>query len=243
MLGEESRRLYMDNNRNDYEFRKPTSEIIKSTLNNIVEALTGIATSTRQEWFLSIGHILQRIRAGQFLEVLYKEWNKYKEKGRIKDDYQFTEQHHECLQELLEFLDKDIPDEIRFQILKRIFILAATEKFSTRDDLLPIQYMKIARKLDSGQVLVVMTGYKLLTHKIPPRFNTGKHSKKEYFKAVAENSGLKHTALVEIFQNELVDKNLMEELEYPLEGFIAYRLTDLGLSFCNFIEKYIDLED
>ena len=40
---------------------------------------------------LSVGHIFQRMRAVHFLDELKREWDKYKEKGRIKEDYEFTE--------------------------------------------------------------------------------------------------------------------------------------------------------
>lgn len=116
-----------------------TADVIKDTLTCLAEGLTGIAASDRKDLAFSVGHIFQSLRKGQFLSRLLDEWNSYRAKGRIKDDYVRTEQHQACLQELLLFLDNDCPDEIRFQTLKKIFLVAATEAASDRTSLLPYQ--------------------------------------------------------------------------------------------------------
>ena len=72
------------------EFQKETSDVLARTITGIAEGLTGIAASKREGLILSVGYILQSIRSGQFLNTLLKEWNKYREKGRIKEDYEFT---------------------------------------------------------------------------------------------------------------------------------------------------------
>ena len=69
---------------------------VHSALQNLTEGLSGIAASDRKQWALSLGHVLQRARAGDFLAQFLKEWNEYREKGRIKDDFQETEQYKAC---------------------------------------------------------------------------------------------------------------------------------------------------
>lgn len=83
-----------------------TKKVLVDTLQALAEGTTGLLTSSKNELILSIGAIFQRLRGGDFLSALICEWDKFKEKGRIKDDYQATEQHMACLGELLEFLDK-----------------------------------------------------------------------------------------------------------------------------------------
>jgi len=95
------------------KFEMQTSDVLRQTLTNLAEGITGVLSSPKQDLALSIGHIFQRLRGGQFLSTFLKEWNEYRAKGRIKEDYQFSEQHKACLQEMLDFLDKDIPDETR----------------------------------------------------------------------------------------------------------------------------------
>ena len=120
----------MGNDKPLAKWSRDTSDVIKDTLTQLAEGLTAIAASDRKELVFSVGHIAQCLRKGQFLSRFLQEWNAYRDKGRIKDDYVGTEQHQAWLQELLEFLDNDSPDEIRFETLKKIFLVAATETAS-----------------------------------------------------------------------------------------------------------------
>ena len=64
-------------------------------------------------------------------------------------------------QYILRFLDKDSPDEVRFKILKQIFLVAASEEISDRDSFLPLQFMKIARSLTDGEVILLTTIWRI----------------------------------------------------------------------------------
>ena len=75
-----------------------TSDVLARTYSSLVEGLTGIASSDREALYLSLGKILQRVRGGEFLMQLRREWEEYREKGKIKDEYISSDQHQECLQ-------------------------------------------------------------------------------------------------------------------------------------------------
>lgn len=94
-----------------------TSDILKKSFTALVEGLSGMAISEKKDFGLSVSHLLQGLLRGKLLNQLINEWSEYREKGKIKDDYQSTEQHFECLQEMLDFLDKDNPDQIRFNVI------------------------------------------------------------------------------------------------------------------------------
>jgi len=96
----------MSDNKEMKIFEQNTENVIVNTLTGLADRITGIATSSKNELILSVSHTFQKMRGGQFLSDLLKEWNRYREKGKVKGDYQFTEQHKVCLQELLEVLDK-----------------------------------------------------------------------------------------------------------------------------------------
>lgn len=200
---------------------------------------TSIAASEKKELYLSVGHILQAIRKGKFLSQFLNEWNQYRDKGRIKEDYQNTEQHYTCIQEMLDFLDSDPPEEIRFDILKKIFLVAATEKVSDRKSLLPQQYMKVCRTLSSGEIIVLSTAYKISKQEYP------KYSAADgWLRKIAEESGLIHPELVEIHEEELMKKHLLSPRVYSDRSGINvgqhFRLISLGLDICNYIENYKD---
>jgi hypothetical protein len=156
-----------------------------------------------------------------------------REKGRIRDDYSQTEQCQACLQELLDCLDRDSPDKIRFDFIKRVFLAAAQEKRSDRDSVLPQQYMRLARQLSSGDILVFSAVYTLSNSPVKP---TG--DAREWLNRVAKQSGLEHSDLVEIYEKALMEKFLLTgRLLSDRSGVRTghYRLTPLAVGLCEFL--------
>lgn len=217
----------------------PVADILGRSLRHAIEGITGIAASEKRVWVLSLGHILQRVTAGQFLSALMEEWDDYRKRGRIQDDYDFSQQCRSCLQELLEFLDKDLADENRFNLLKQIFLVAATETASDRSSHLPLQYMQLARSLTAGEVLVLNTTYRML--KEGASLDNGAIcAASEWTSLVAENSGLCHAELVELHEAELIKKRLLTERR-PGDSVASgnrFRLTALGHAMCTYIDHY-----
>lgn len=207
---------------------------VADTLQALTEGLTGIAASERKDLFLSIGYLLQRLRGQSFLEALHVEWQRLRKKGRIKEDFAQTEQCQACLQELLDCLDRESPDQIRFDFIKKVFLAAATETKSNRDNLLPQQYMRLARQLSSGEILVLTAAYRL--SKNPPNNDNLAES---WLREVVAESGLEHKSLIEIHERGLIEKYLLtERLQYDRSGVslgAQYRLTSLAVGLCEFI--------
>ncbi|MEK6559946.1 MAG: hypothetical protein AABZ43_07355 [Planctomycetota bacterium] len=221
------------------KFQEDTSSVLAKTLTGLIEGITGVAASEKKEIYLSVGHLLQAVRKGKFLSQFLTEWNQYRAKGRIKEDYPNTEQHYTCIQEILDFLDSDPPEEIRFDILKKIFLVAATEKVSDRKSLLPQQYMKVCRTLSSGEIVVLSTAYKISKQEYIKH-----NSAAVWLKKIAEESGLVHPELVEIHEEELMKKHLLSPRVHSDKSAINvnphFRLTRLGLDICNYIENYVE---
>jgi len=234
----------MNEHKTPAKWSRDTGDILKDALANLAEGLTGLAASERKELVFSVGHIFQSLLKGQFLSQLMNEWNDYREKGRIKDDYLGTEQYRACLQEMLDFLDKDTPDDLRFTFLKKIFLTAATEKISKRDSFLPQQYMHICRRLTSGEVIVLKTTYEITK---AGGSDTLEKSAKAWLNKVADESGLKYPELIEIHERELMEKNLLMNRRHSDRSGISlgghYRLTGLGFEICQFIEHYDELSE
>lgn len=225
-----------------HEGEDGTSNLLARTIRNLGEGLTGIAASEKKDWYLSIGYLLQRVRSGRFLETLKTEWDRYRDKGRIKDDYLDTEQHQECLQEVLDFLDQDSPDHIRFAALKQVFLNSATECLSSRDSVLPQQYIRICRKLNSGEVLLLQATYQL-SQSGDSLNDLGAIG---WIKKLAEASPLRHKELVELHERTLMEKRLLGPRRYSdrsgIEETEHFRLTDLGYELCRFMREH-DIEN
>jgi len=230
----------MKKNKDIKPFDDETENVIADTLTALVEGLTGVATSSKEERILSVSHIFQRMRGGQFLSSFSKEWKRYRKKGKVKDDYQYTEQHKVCLQELLEFLDKDSPDETRFKVLQRIFLVAASEQLSDRNSFLPQQFMKIARTLSDGEVMLLSAVWKIAKEKGGDYEDHYGASK--WIQEVTAASGLQYIELVETFEQGLMDKKLLTQRRLGDRSGVSvkpnYRLSSLGYELCKYIEAY-----
>ena len=215
-----------------------TSLMLRETAKGLIQGLFGVAASDRKDLILSIGYIFQRARSGTFLNALLKEWERYREKERIKDDYVNTDQHQECLQEMLDFLDRDSPDSLRFRMLKAIFLGAATEIQSTRDSVLPQQYMSICRNLSSGEALVLQATYAIVERGV----NSSSIHATDWLRDISKESGLESSELVEIHERKLIEKNLIAGRKYGDRSGVElgsfYRLTPLGLAICKFITTF-----
>ena len=192
-----------------------TAHVLATTLESIAAGLAGVASSDRKGLVLAVGHIFQRIRAHGFIEALIREWNEFQERGQIKPDYTKSEQHKACLQELLDFLDKDSPDQIRFDAIKSIFLSAAAERLSSRDSFLPQQYMQTCRTLSSGEVVVLKTIYEAVQQ---DNWNRKEPGAVAWLGAVAARSGLQYVELVEAHEQCLIEKKLLTPRLHPLQA-------------------------
>jgi len=224
-------------NHPDQQSPQPDSSLLARTFESLLEGITGVLASERKDKILSAGHLLQALRSSGFLKQLKAEWDAYCSMGRIKDDYVRTDQHQECLQELLDSLDVDAPDHVRFAFLKKILLSAATERSSTRESLLPQQYMRIARSLSSGEVIVLLATYRVA--------DNGQFEREgaafTWLMRIAEESGLRYPELVEIHERGLVQKNLLTRRTHQESAVTLgerFRLTQLGHELCMFIETY-----
>lgn len=220
------------------KLQQDTGSVLDKTLTTLAEGITGLAASDKKELALSVGHIFQSLRKGQFLGQLIEEWKRLREKGRIKDDYQSSEQHFSCLQEMLEFLDHDSPDQVRFDVIKKIFLVAATDPETNRESVLPHQYMRICRGLSSGEVIVLSTTYNIAEKGYPDKMSGAQ----QWLEMVAKDSGLTHTGLVEIHEEELIKKMLLTRRFHGDRSGVAvsphFRLTNIGYEICKYIDKY-----
>ena len=81
----------------------------------MVELMTGMVVSGKDDFKLSTGHVLQGALKHQFLRTLLDEIESHREKGHIKDEDFQTKQGQVCFMEMLNFLDEDNPDDIRLE--------------------------------------------------------------------------------------------------------------------------------
>lgn len=227
-----------------YNVSLNTSGVIRasqSLLQDSIAVLAGSASSGRKELILSAGRILQATISGDLLKQLQEEWDSFKAKGKIKQDYEQTPQHKSLLSELFKYLDQDIPSEIIFRSLKQIFIIAATEVASNRDDLEPTIYAKLIRRISPEAILVLNACFQSLD-----RASQGNVAFPTWVKVVSEKSGIKNHPYIELCEKELIEVKLLHPRHYlninvshtSAVDNTHFGLTDMGLSLCHYVANY-----
>jgi hypothetical protein len=214
--------------------------LIDKTIDNLIDGLTGIALSEKTDYILSASKLLKGVRSGKFLKILSEEWNELAKKGKISGDYEFDEVYYDSLAEVLDYLDKDISNHNIFKVIKNIFLKSAIE--NQKNNLLPLQFIKIAKSLTEGELIVLSSIFRI--SKTPSLYESKDRleSTRNYLIFVAEESGLQYEALVEIHETGLIDKKLITGRQYGDGSGVLlkpnFRLTTLGLRFCEYIENF-----
>ncbi|MBF0502931.1 MAG: hypothetical protein HQM09_22540 [Candidatus Riflebacteria bacterium] len=220
-----------------------TGSILNSATQKLLEGLTGIASSKREDLTLSIGFMLQKLRAGEFLSQLSREWEKLKEKGRIKDDDLKSDQQKDCLQGILDFLEEDKPDKERFELLKKLFFLSSMQKSFPEESFLPSQFMKLGRILSTVEIKIVFACFRLSSTDNANRpIYREINDPLSWAKAVAKEATLQYSELVLSFEEELIKKGLLSDrVHHDRSGVVVtpyFRLTQMGFDFCQFVSSY-----
>jgi len=214
------------------------SDLLERTIKSVAEGLVGIASSDRKDLILSVGHILLRLRGGSFLSAFKKEWDAYRDKGRIPKDFEQSDENWDCLQEMLDFIDRDIPDTRRFGAMKNLYLNIAVNSASDASAVNNQQLMRVCRSLSSGELIVLLNVYKLGLRKTAEQW--GHQSAASWVRLVAEESGL-YTGLVEVNEGELIKKGLLFQRTHADRSGVAlgqhFRVTDVGVALCKWMAE------
>ena len=204
--------------------------------------VTRAVGTPKGELFMSLGHLFQGARNHDFLRQLARELEHLRRKGDIADDYEGTEQAKACFQELLAALEDPPVDEVKFNALKSLFIAAALEGKSTREDVLPQQLLAIAGKMESGEVLLLAAVYSLVQDGSADKMMTATDGTliraRKWLKPVLERSGFGVIQIVEHYEDRLIEKRLLSPRnKHGVDMGKRVRLTELGHLLSQFIAE------
>ena len=216
------------------------STLLHNFYDNWMEGITGLFSLERKDATLTLGHLVQRARNGHRLKSIMNTWDKLVEQGQIKEGYEDSDQNYSLLQELLNALDDDLLNEDRFELLRKIYFVTATEMVEDRDSVLPYQLMLIGRTLNSGEVVVLFTVHRLVAKHGSPLARS--NNVQDWINRIAKESGMEFPQLAESFVASLVEKGLLTGRtavgSYISEGSDIDRLTRLGKKFCDYVIYY-----
>lgn len=205
----------------------------KNALAKVIDGITAVATSDKKDIIYSANRVLKGIISGKFLYEIQKEWDYYCSKGKIDLKYEKSTLYMNSLTELIDYLDSDISNDEIAQALKKLFFIPAFSNINAEDEMLTIEYMKIIRRLNAGELSVLFCTYKNKDIKIS--------GASEWLKVIAEKSTLKYSELVEIHEAKLIEFHLITDRTFSDRSGIHninFRLTNLGYNICKYIELY-----
>lgn len=215
-----------------------TEQIEPITINRIIDGLTGFVTGSKGDYAQTANRLLKSIVAHDFFYQLQMEWDKYCVKGKVELDYVNSKPYLNSLSELLDYLDKDIPNDEIAGTLKKLFFIPAFKDYYKEDKLLAIEYMKIVRKMAPGELMVLFTAY----NNIDLKDSRSHWGAIDWLQVIAEKSTLKYAELVELHEKNLIDLCLVTKRMLSDGSGVSvgdyFRLTSLGYNLCKFIELY-----
>lgn len=217
------------------------SALLHKIHDNWREGLTGLFSLERKDAALTLGHLVQRTRNGNRIQSIMDTWDRLVESGRIKEGYEDSDQSKDLLQELLAALDNDLLDETIFNALKKIFLVTSSEKLFDRYNIEPLEYLRLCRKMTSGEILLLLVNYNICKNNDEWKAASTRQPISVWIDLVKAEPPLKLRGLILLHEQGLMEKHLLSDRSGDsYVGFDkkTFRLTDLGYAFCEYIEQY-----
>lgn len=225
---------------------KSVMQFLKQPTIKIAEALTGILTSDLKDLKLSAGKIMQAAIKGNLLTQFGREIEKYQKEGEIKEDYLESDINRASFKELLQFIDEEAPDAIRFRAMKSIFLVSV----GNGDGVLTHEFLQICKQLSSMEIMILSANYNVVkgtAKPTTPGITLSATQIKYWAQIIAEQIGHNLSEIVLQYEDHLISLKLISDRHYPIdrtrvtENFDAtpyFRLTPLGYKLCEFITRY-----
>lgn len=236
---------------------EPNVEVVqalaKMTLADWVKVLTnpeelskiiaGFLTSDIPQHVLATGRILGAARKHQLLRQLGDEINRLKERGQLRDDCLAEPRVQSSLLDLLQIIDIETPDDIKFKSVKAVFLYSLKNGIDEREKILTYELQKLCSTLSSGEIVVLKAAFELQRginlRPYQGGMNLGTQIIEEWRRFVAFQIGHNDTSLVNLYEEKLIEKKLIEGGRYGTDGerFVSqyFRLTTLAQRLCEFI--------
>lgn len=182
--------------------------------------------------------IVQGALKGQLFQQAAREVKTLQEKGKIDKNFEERKYGFQSWVELLTVIDEETPDQDRLEAMKAMFYLANKIKSSDGEQILGYQLFQIAKRLSSNELLVLRAAHEL-SRKGPMRQGAGF---RDWAMEVAHGLGHSVTSLIEHADKALVDNQLLSQRTFTdmsgIQNAGGWRLTDLGIRFCENIDRY-----
>jgi hypothetical protein len=251
---------FMDEDKKRYIIKhRPLGEIIASgdpsqleeflgnPLPAIAEAVTGLCVSGSPLVLATgaAGRIMQGALKGEMYHQVGQEIKALRDAGKVKGPTESKNGWNSWI-DLFRVIDEETPDPERFDAIKAMFIAANAVGIDDSASIAEYQLLQVAKRLNSGELLVLKTVWRLgRDGQIPslPHDSSGGDWTRlnSWLTLVAANLGRLPVSLVEYHVNRLIEQHLLTG-RHPSDPYSINKanggLTDLGVRFCENIDKY-----
>jgi len=219
---------------------KALADFLNQPKIKIAEAITGALSVGRQEAIQIGARLVQGALKGHFMTQLGREIRSLIEKGEIREDYAETKFGFQSLAELLDFIDRETIDEDRFTAIKAMFFALNSIGATEGEQIVNYQLFRLSKQLSSSQLLMLKISYDLHKERAFPDPNAN-FGGEQWINVIAKRIGHEVITLLKQDESVLMEHGLLSQRVYGDKSGVQVvnaRLTDLGLKFCEHIEKY-----
>jgi hypothetical protein len=215
-----------------------------------VLTLVGKVLTDPKETAFGVLRLIRAATAHRFEEQVRTEWTKFVQDGKIKADYAQTDQARTIFSDTIESLGEANYDAEQLDLLRRLFLAAASEAETDRNSLVVREYIAVGRSLSAGEIRVLSAYYHYLPEWTanPTSASSSVHlfNVHNLIDVLQERTGLKHRTLLARLDKSLGQKDLARAAD-QMNGSHAvdqklFRLTDFGFAFCEFLQSYEKLK-
>lgn len=205
------------------------------------------AISSRTDLVNSASHVIRRTLEGKGSDGLAEALKYLQGKGRISSNYIHSDRFLEGLQVLLSEFEGDKPiDYERFKALKHVFLKGALDAEDENGDISYVFYLKKCRELSGMELEILRTAHRLSReHSERSGGYLYNNDPSSWFNLIAEQSSIKSSEVITELNKTLVDKSLLSGI--TAAGSVVmdrkYRLSDLGLKLCEYLNSNLDLPE
>lgn len=235
----------------DIKDEKSLMKFLREPTIRIAEFVTGLLAAESKDWKLTAGRLLQSLIKCDLFTELGRQIYKYRENGKIKEDYFATNKTRASLYELLKFIDEKAPDEELFKAIKSIFFSGISMNSTELDEFWSYEFIKLVKDISGTEILILKAAYEIANDKanfdVKERLENKTHLQ---MRSVWRNNISLQMKLgggesiVFRYEENLEKLGLIsprEENNRFSGDFITtakYRLTDMGYKFCEFMTRY-----
>jgi hypothetical protein len=219
--------------------------LLEQPLTVIAESLAGYFSVGNGFWAAAGTRLAQAALKGRVFQQFEREFRCLREKGKIPDNFTDKKYGYKSWVELLTVLDEEVPDEDRLEALNAMFYSINKIGVTDGERIANYQLFQIAKKLTSGQLLLLKVAHERATEKdFKPVANLSTNG---WLEMASERLGHKITGLVEQDERVLMKNGLLTGRSWSDESGINDgngRLTPLAFKFCENLQTYqTDLAD